>query len=797
MGNNTNLFSSTQFSATTGYDLCTGWGTPIGAALINVLSPEPLQIVPSTGFVSSGPVGGPFSVTSQNFTLTNAATASFNWAAGATSPWLSVSSSGGSLVSGGAAANVSVSLNSAANSLTAGSYNSTVSFTNLTDAVVQSFQFTLTISGSKTAPTVTWSNPGSLTYGTALGASQLDATANVPGTFAYNPANGIVLNAGTNALSVVFTPTDTVDYSNATNTVSLVISPAPLTVTAASASRSYGQTNPVFTGSVTGVKNGDNITAAFGCSATSNSPAGTYPITPTLVDPNDRETNYTVSLVNGTLTVNSVTLTMTWSNPASIIYGAPLGASQLDATANVPGSFAYSPTNGTVLNSGTNGLSVVFTPTDTVDYSNATNIVNLVVSPASLTVTAANTNRVYGQGNPAFAGTIVGVTNGDNITPAFSCSATASSPVGSYVITSSLTDPQDRRTNYSVSLVNGTLTVSQAIPAIVWTNPVPIVYGASLTASQLNATANVPGTFAYTPTSGITLNSGSNVLSVVFTPADTVDYRSITDTVSLIVSHASLTVTAANTNRTTGLANPVFTGTITGVTNGDNITAAFSCSANTSSPAGTYPITPTLLDPSDRQTNYTVSLVNGTLTVNPSAFSVTWTNPAPITYGTPLSSNQLNATASVPGSFAYTPTNGAVLNSGANVLSVVFTPTDTVDYSTTTNTVSLTVSLASLTAAAANASRAYGQANPVFGGTIIGVTGGDNISATFNCSATTGSPAGSYVIAPSLTDPNDRQTNYSVSLVNGTLTVGRVAPAIVWTQPRANCLRPRPSPPTS
>jgi hypothetical protein len=70
---------------------------------------------------------------------------------------------------------------------------------------------------------------------------------------------------------------------------------------------------------------------------------------------------------------------------------------------------------------------------------------------------------------------------------------------------------------------------------------------------------------------------------------------------------------------------------------------------------------------------------------------ITWTNPAPIIYGTALTSNQLNATANVAGSFAYTPTNGTVLNAGTNTLSVVFTPTDTVDYSTAMDTVSLVV----------------------------------------------------------------------------------------------------------
>ena len=45
----------------------------------------------------------------------------------------------------------------------------------------------------------------------------------------------------------------------------------------------------------------------------------------------------------------------------------------------MPGSFSYTPTNGTVLNMGTNALSVIFSPSDTVDYSSVTDSVSLVV----------------------------------------------------------------------------------------------------------------------------------------------------------------------------------------------------------------------------------------------------------------------------------------------------------------------------------------------------------------------------------------------------------------------------------
>jgi uncharacterized repeat protein (TIGR03803 family) len=636
---------------------------------------------------------------------------------------------------------------------------------------------TLTITG---APILTWT-PVPITYGAALGSNQLNATTSVPGSFAYIPTNGTVLDTETNTLSVIFTPADTVDYGIVSDSVSLVVSPAPLTVTASNASELYGQILPVFTGAITGVTNGDNITAAYSCSATNNSPVGTYPIVPALVDPDDRQTNYTVTLVNGTLTIAMANPVLGWTNPAPITYGAPLDSNQLNATASVPGTFDYIPTNGTVLNAGTNTLSVIFTPADMIDYNSAIGSVSLVVSPAPLNVTASNASEPYGENMPVFMGAITGVTNGDNITATYSCGATNGSPVGTYPIVPALVDPDNRQTNYTVTLVNGTLTITGA-PVLTWT-PTPIMYGAGLDSNQLNATTSVPGAFAYIPTNGTVLDAGTNTLSVIFTPADTLDFGSVSDDVSLVVSPAPLSVTASNAIEPYGEIDLVFTGAITGVTNGDNITATYSCSATNNSPAGTYPIVPALVDPYDRQTNYTVTLVNGTLTIAMANPVLVWTNPAPITYGASVDSNQLNATASVPGTFAYIPTNGTVLDAGTNTLSVIFTPADTIDYNSASGSVSLVVSPAPLTVTASNASEPYGEINLVFTGSITGVTNGDNITVTYSCSATNDRPVGTYPIVPGLVDPDNRQTNYTVTLVNGALTITMANPVLAWTNP--------------
>jgi uncharacterized repeat protein (TIGR03803 family) len=145
-GNNENSSSPTRFSAVAGYDLCTGWGTPSGGNLITALAlPEPLRITPAAGVTISGPVGGPFTPATQTYSLTNNAGAPLNWSLVNTSLWFNVSPTNGTLVPGGPATTVTISLTSAATNLPAGSYSTTLWFTNLSDNFVQTRQATLAV----------------------------------------------------------------------------------------------------------------------------------------------------------------------------------------------------------------------------------------------------------------------------------------------------------------------------------------------------------------------------------------------------------------------------------------------------------------------------------------------------------------------------------------------------------------------------------------------------------------------------------------------------------------------------
>ena len=83
---------------------------------------------------------------------------------------------------------------------------------------------------------------------------------------------------------------------------------------------------------------------------------------------------------------------------------------------------------------------------------------------------------------------------------------------------------------------------------------------------------------------------------------------------------------------------------------------------------------------------------SGSLTVAKAIPVISWQTPAPVPQGTFLTTSQLNATASVAGLFVYTPAAGTPMNSvGVQTLNVVFTPSDTVNFTTATASVKLTV----------------------------------------------------------------------------------------------------------
>jgi hypothetical protein len=233
----------------------------------------------------------------------------------------------------------------------------------------------------KAVPQIGWSSPSPITYGTALSMAQLNATSSVPGSFAYKPALGTILGAGTQTLSVTFTPTDTTTYATATASVTLIVNglSTPAITWSAPAAITYG--TPLSAAQLNAV---ESVPGTFAYSPAMGTmiPAGTQTLSVTFTPSDPNNVAVTASV---TITVNQATPVLHWGTPTAITYGTALSAAQLNATASVPGTFAYSPAMGTMIPAGTQTLSVIFTPSDS-NHSTATASVILTVNRATTTI---------------------------------------------------------------------------------------------------------------------------------------------------------------------------------------------------------------------------------------------------------------------------------------------------------------------------------------------------------------------------------------------------------------------------
>ena len=160
---------------------------------------------------------------------------------------------------------------------------------------------------AKSTPTISWSSPSAMVYGTALSGSQLNATASTEGTFIYTPAVGTMLAAAAGqTLHVKFVPADSEHYWEASADVSIDVLKATLQVSAESKIKILGAANPQFTVSMTGFVLGDTAGVLSGAPtvttvATTGSPVGTYPIVPAVGTLS--AANYRFDFKEGTLSV--------------------------------------------------------------------------------------------------------------------------------------------------------------------------------------------------------------------------------------------------------------------------------------------------------------------------------------------------------------------------------------------------------------------------------------------------------------------------------------------------------------
>jgi len=594
---------------------------------------------------------------------------------------------------------------------------------------------------------------------------------------------------------------------------SATVNPAPLTITASSASTTYGGASPIITASYAGFVNGDDassLSTAPSCSSpvTSVSPVGSYPSSCSgAVDP-----NYAITYSSGTAVVSPAPLTITAPSETST-YGSAIPA----LAPNVSG--LQNGETPSVLGAGLNCSTLARSSSPVGAYqtscSGATDANysitylsgSVQVTPASLSITASSGSATYGSAPPAVTASYAGFVNGDDASslatqPVCNTFASSSSSVDTYATScSGASDP-----NYSITYVSGSMQVTPAA-LVVTASSASSTYGdvppqvlpsySGFVNNDDSSALTVPPSCSTTAVTSSPIGTYPTSCSGASDPNYTITYENG----SLKVTPAALSVVASSGTSTFGSPPPGIGPLFSGFVNGDSassLTTQPTCSttASASSPAGSYPSTCSgAYDP-----NYNENYVPGTVVVGQATLIVTASSGS-FTYGGSVPHVTDSYSGFVNGDSASSlttqPTCSTTASSSSHAGSYTTSCSGANDpnYNIVYVTGSITVDPAPLTITATSSSTTYGSAIPTVTASYSVFENGDRASSLTtqpNCttSATSSSPVGTYTTSCSGASDPDYAIVYatgtatinpaplSITASSATMTYGRTVPAI-------------------
>jgi CSLREA domain-containing protein len=356
-------------------------------------------------------------------------------------------------------------------------------------------------------------NAGTVTFSVFNGAIQIGSS-----TAAANVVNGSAsasytlpggINAGTYTIVASYTGAGGFN-SSSDNTHTLTVNPASTTTTAANQTANFSSSTQNVTLSATVTSTGGTVNA------------GTV----------------TFTVLNGATPVGTATTSAALTNGnASVSYTIPAG--QVPATYTIKAvynaSTDFATSTDTTHTLTINGGTTTTAANASVTYSPSSQLVALAATVTSTVGTVTNGMVTFTILNGA---TPVGSPSSGNVSNG-SASANYTLPGGTQAGTYTIQAVYSGGTLTGSSDSSHTLTVMKATPVISWSNPASIPFGSAITSTQLNATANVPGTFVYNPPAGTVLPVGNNqTLSAQFTPSDSTDYVGATASVQISVTPA-------------------------------------------------------------------------------------------------------------------------------------------------------------------------------------------------------------------------------------------------------------------
>jgi|GEM_PF-1466609 filamentous haemagglutinin family N-terminal domain len=409
----------------------------------------------------------------------------------------------------------------------------------------------------------------------------------------------------------------------------------------------------------------------------------------------------------------------------------------------------------------------------------------LTIERAPLTITANDATRKVNRPDPEFRASYEGLVNGDTSSVIsglqFSTTATAGSPEGTYTITPF----GATAANYTITFGEGTLTLSGFATLNIAANHASRLYGAAdpefkatITGFEDGDTESIVKDLKFS--TNATQRSGVGLYTITPFGAAAPGYEINYQAGELTIERAPLTITANDASRKLHRPDPTFLASYDGFVNEDTSAVVsglqFSTTALTSSPEGTYKITPF----GATAANYAITFEEGTLTVAGVARLNIAANDASRLYGAANPAFTATMTGFEDGDDESVVTGlqfatEATQRSGIGVYEITPFGATTPGYEVEYVAGELTIERAPLTITADDASRRLNRSNPDFTASYSGLVNDDTPAVVsglqFSTTAVGEVPEGSYAITPF----GATAANYAITFQPGTLNVSGVA----------------------
>ena len=400
----------------------------------------------------------------------------------------------------------------------------------------------------------------------------------------------------------------------------------------------YGDTIPAFNYTVKDM-DGKNmidvleVLPKLECEATTASGAGEYTITATGAS----SEHYSITVVDGKLTINKAPLTITVKN-VNVDYGYDLSNYEFEftyegfvngETVDVLTSLPTVSLDGISGEVGTYALVASGASADNYEITYVDGL--LAIGQSVLVLTVDNVNIVYGEEIPEFTYTVQDMNGNDMIDqlitkPTLNCVATAGSGAGEYVISASGATSG----NYSINVVDGKLTIAKA-PLLITPKDIVVNYGDNIFDVKIEfiyegfVNGDTEDCLIVKPMIKMPTNlSSTGEYDLVAYGAQAANYEISYGIGKLTIDKLVLFLAVKSVSREYGEENPKFEYAVVDAS-GTNMIAALSklpeikCEATAKSPVGYYDI----IAEGAESENYSINVVNGKLQVTPATLTVT------------------------------------------------------------------------------------------------------------------------------------------------------------------------------